>query len=315
MTDYDVIICVGWKDVIIVKKTIKYIRKNLQANKIYLIVSNNDKKHFDDNYCAQNYLVVIDEDKLVNGLTFKTVTKLLNERSPLWGTGWYFQQFLKIGFALSEYAKDYYLIWDADTLPLTQIPFEKDGKLLYTMKREYHKPYFEVTERLWGLKKQNDFSFIAEHMIIKTQIMRELIEVISPRAADDCNWVKLIIGAMNVNDPNAFSEFETYGTYVTQHYPNLYMGRNLNSWRNAGYVFGRNIRQKDIELLSIDFDIVSLEAWGGRFFPNNCIAKIQETIIKMKRYIYMKKHGIALYGSLVSKIVNIVCRRDKLVKL
>lgn len=313
MLRYDVIICVGWKDVFVVKKTIEYVRKNLQADVIYLILNREDMCFFDVEYCSRKNIVVIDEDKLINGVTLKAVAEALSGKKSSFSTGWYFQQFLKIGFSLSPYAKEYYLIWDADTLPLSHIPFEKNGKLLYTMKKEYHKPYFDVIESLWGLKKQNDFSFIAEHMIIKTSIMKELISAIQPKNSND--WITCITKALPPDEQNCFSEFESYGTYVNHYYPELYLGRTLNSWRNAGFVFGRNIRHKDIELLSIDFDLISLEAWCGKFFPTNLYGKMQEIFVKIRHYHYLKKHGLSLQESIARKIVNLFHKHDKLVKL
>ena len=312
MIHYDVIICVSWNDVFVVKKTIKYIRINLCANTIYLIMNKENKRYFSDKYCIEKNIIIIDEDQLVRNMTFQCIDNYFKQKKLQIKTGWYFQQFLKMGFALSPYAKDYYLIWDADTLPLTQIPFQKNNKLLYTMKKEFHKPYFEVIERLWGLKKENDFSFIAEHMIIETLIMKEMINSISKRNSE---WFKSIIDNLPLNELNSYSEFESYGTYVTHYYPSLYIGRTLNTWRNAGAIFGRNISDKEIKLLALDFDIISLETWCGRFFPANLMMKIQEGWIKLKHYNYMRHHGIKSSKSLARHIMNFLHGNTKIIKM
>lgn len=54
---------------------------------------------------------LLDENKLVDGLDFASVRKGVKEHLGLNLTGWYFQQFLKMAFALTEYAKDEYLVW------------------------------------------------------------------------------------------------------------------------------------------------------------------------------------------------------------
>lgn len=313
--NYDIIICVGWKDVIAVKKTVKYIRKNLSPSTIYLIMNEEDKKQFGIEYCHANGIVTIDEDKLVEGMTFKSVETYLHLNHPLLGTGWYFQQFLKIGFAFSSYAKDYYLIWDADTLPLSQISFEEKGQLMFTMKNEYHKPYFETIRRLWNLEKLSDKSFISEHMFIKSDIMKEMIYNMQKGNDGKQEWFYHIIDALEPEEQNGFSEFESYGTYVTRYYPNLYKERTLNTWRNAGIVFGRNIKDRDIELLTLDFDIISLETWSGRFFPANLFAWLQEAYVKLQRYRYMKRNGIKLQGSLWEKVFKQITASKKVVKL
>ena len=75
---------------------------------------------------------LIDENELLPGLTFSTVADILMKYCPnkRLNVGWYFQQFLKLGFARSKYCKDYYLSWDADTLPLAPITFFEDEHLL-----------------------------------------------------------------------------------------------------------------------------------------------------------------------------------------
>lgn len=293
MINYDIVICVGWKDVLVVKTAIKYIRKNLCYNNIYLILNKEYFKYFPNKYCNLNKIKTIDENALIEGLTFKNVDEYLKIKDPKLSTGWYFQQFLKIGFAWSKYVDEYYLIWDADTLPLNNICFEYNHKLLFTMKNEYHKPYFDTIKRLWNIDKQIQKSFISEHMLIKSDIMNEMIDNICNHQ-NRLEWYKIIIDALPLHEPNAFSEFESYGTYVSAYYPNLYFGRTLNTWRNAGLIFGRNIKDKDIEALSVDLDIISLETWCGRIFPDNLFEWFQELRLKMNRYLYIKRNGLRL---------------------
>lgn len=42
-------------------------------------------------------------------------------------------------------------------------------------KTEYHKPYFDTLKKILNLDKSFNFSFICEHMIIKKDIMNEVI--------------------------------------------------------------------------------------------------------------------------------------------
>ena len=103
---------------------------------------------------------IIDEDKLVEGLTYGWLKQFLEERNVYLRIGWYFQQFLKMGFANSKYCNEYYLSWDSDTLPLSRITFFEEEHPIFTMKKEYHKPYFNTMYKLLGLKKTVGFSFI-----------------------------------------------------------------------------------------------------------------------------------------------------------
>ena len=74
-----------------------------------------------------------------------------------------------MAFSLSPYCKcDYYLSWDADTIPLRRLSFFRDEHPLFSQKQERHIPYFETLFNLLHLKPFNDFSFITEHMVFKS---------------------------------------------------------------------------------------------------------------------------------------------------
>ncbi len=290
MIDYDIIICVGWNDITVVKKTVKYVRKNLQGKKIYLIVNSFYFKYFPTSFLNECGVELIDEDTLIPDVSYKQNRSFIDENRPGFPPGWYFQQFLKMGFSQSKYARDYYLIWDADTLPLSKLEFEKEGRLLFTQKKEYHEEYFITMEKLLDLKKMKDYSFIAEHMFIKTDIMREIISKILGESSEP--WPYALLMKVRPEANSGFSEFETYGTYVSKFYPNLYDSRTLNTWRNAGYVFGRNISDKDIEALSIDLDIISLESWNGRLFPQKLFSHLTELYVKFLHFLYLRKNKV-----------------------
>lgn len=288
--NYDVVICVGWNDLTIVKKTVKYVRKNLDAKNIFFIVNSFYFSCFSSSFIEKYKITLIDEDLLIPEVSYKQNREFVEKNRPGFSSGWYFQQFLKMAFSQSEYASDYYLIWDADTLPLSKIKFEENGKLLFTAKKEYHEEYFITMNKLLGLKKIKSYSFIAEHMLIKTDIMKEIISKISGGLTEP--WPFTVLKTVRPEAKGGFSEFETYGTYVSHYYPELYSSRILNTWRKAGYVFGRNISDKDIEALSVDLDIISLECWNGRLFPQNISSRFSELYMKFLRFLYIKKNKV-----------------------
>ena len=296
MIDYDIIICVGWNDITIVKKTVKYLRRNLQGKNIYLIVNSFYFRYFASSFLKKYNVELIDEDLLLPGVSYIQNRSFIDENRPGFSSGWYFQQFLKMGFSQSKYARDYYLIWDADTLPLSKIEFEKKGRLLFTQKKEYHEEYDITMEKLLGLKKVKSYSFIAEHMLIKTDIMREIISKISIDSLRP--WPFTLLMKVRPEAKSGFSEFETYGTYTSVFYPDLYESRTLNTWRNAGYVFGRNISEKDIEALSVDLDLISLENWNGRLLPQKIFSRLSELYVKYLRYLYLRKNKLSVKDKL-----------------
>ena len=174
--------------------------------------------------------------------------------------GWYVQQFIKMEF--SRHTQDeYYLIWDSDTIPLKPVKFFDDTmKPFFDMKTEYHVPYFTTINRLFpDVHKVAKGSFISEHMLIKSAYMRELLDEIGS------DFQAAIINAIDVKDlsSSGFSEFETYGSYVTVRHPDSYTMREWHSLRcgKRFYADSSLIDEENRLWLSTKYDAISLEKW------------------------------------------------------
>lgn len=278
----DIVICLAKKDFRIVKKTVRYLKKYIQKDKdyIYLICPKSLSKCYCSYWKNKYNVVFIAEDTLLPGLSYKAVDDSLKAHFKIpYSTGWYYQQFLKMGFAISSYAKDQYLIWDSDLIPLRTIPFEADGKYLLACKTENHAPYFYTMNQLLGYGKSVDFSFIAEHMVIKTSIMKDLITTLNNCNVSGKVWYEKIINATSGVDDFAFSEFETYGTFCVHNYPDLFKIHELKTFREAGYLFGRGVTDGELESLEkIGYDTASFEYYHVPSFPRSLINKIERHI-------------------------------------
>lgn len=269
--EYDVIIPVAKRECTFVPRVIKYIRKNLIGAQIIYLLTDKKNIHYLDSCINGKDCVFVDEDKLIDGLTLEIIGSYLKAKGSYDKQGWFMQQFLKMGFALSPLCGDYYLSWDADTLPLSHIRFWNDGHPLFTKKKEYYPSYFKTIQRLLGLNKIEHYSFIAEHMLFKRTVMKDLVNKIGGSSVEGNNWMQKIINACdfeNKLEPQ-FSEFETYGTFCSYYYPELYKVRQLNTFRRAGLIKGRNISDKLLENLSFDLDIASFEFSDIPFFDVN----------------------------------------------
>ncbi len=175
--------------------------------------------------------------------------------------GWYYQQFLKMSFSgICE--GDYYMSWDMDTVPLrTLSPFDNDGKPFFDMKSEHNPGYFKTIENLLGLEKKTEGSFISEHMVFAKDYMKELIEAIESSTAGGQTYWERVIGLID-DDYLAlgFSEFETYGTFVTEKHPNAYERRSFASFRRGSwFVNERDIDKDDMAWLALDYDAITFE--------------------------------------------------------
>ncbi len=175
--------------------------------------------------------------------------------------GWYYQQFLKMSFC--EICEgDHYVSWDMDTVPLRPLSFfDREGRPAFDLKREHNPGYFATIRNLLGLEKNIEGSFISEHMIFDKQYMKELIDRIGSSAIEGNNYMEKVINAI---EPDyialGFSEFETYGTYVTENHPDAYSYRRFESFRRGSwFVKNADLNEDDIAWLSGDFDAISFE--------------------------------------------------------
>lgn len=273
---FDIIIPCSKRDAGFLPRVVEYIRKNIsEAGVIYVITAralfDNVRKHLGD-----DVVTLVDENEMIENFTFSRVKELLTKKKWYVRQGWYFQQLLKMGFSQTDMAGEYYLSWDADTLPLSKLSFMDNGHPLFTVKKEYHPAYFETMEKLFvGGCKKFSYSFICEHMLFKSSVMRELIsEIAQNDRIEGSDWMEKIINACEFSQTDIykepyFSEFETYGTYAMLRYPELYHTRQLNTFRGAGYIRGRSISDKMLEELSLDLDIASFEYGATPPFPYN----------------------------------------------
>lgn len=207
----------------------------------------------------------INEKSLIDVDRIKKLIEKRNQKA-IKRSGWYIQQFLKMQYC--KLCKDkYYLIWDCDTIPIKTVSmFNNDRKPYFDVKEEYHKPYFITMEKLLPeLGKKFNYSFISEHMLIRTKIMKNLIN----RIENNINiygdkWYEKIINSINTDDlPNSgFSEFETYGTFANVHYNDSYKIRKWKSLRGGKYYYNPKFFSfEDGQNISDKFDAISFENW------------------------------------------------------
>lgn len=282
----DIVICVSLKDCFIVKTTISQIYQNIEASNIYIITDHRNFFFFPKRFRRRYNITLLDEEKIIPN---KKDLEIIAQKhfTCTYRFGWYYQQFLKMGFAQSSYASDFYLIWDSDTIPLNKLSFLEQGKMVFTPKTEYHEAYFETIHAIFGYHKETSYSFIAEHMIIAVPVMQELIKKIQDSKVEGNSWPAKIINATPPNDPNGFSEFETYGTYCHHHYSDKFILRELRTFREAGNIYSRSISKQALRELSKEYDTISLESWNTprkyRYRLQNNIEKYIIDIIRLLR--------------------------------
>lgn len=256
---YNVVMAIKAADWKIAKRNLEYIRKYLEPKQIVIISSAKMRELIE----PEDEVVFLDEDKLCQGLSFDSIrTFFAGKQMGLSLTGWYLQQFLKLAYAF-VCRDEYYLVWDADTVPLHKISMieQKTGTPYFDMKPEYIREYFNTIYDLTGMKKVEPESFIAEHMLFCTRIVRQMIMYIeqNPFVYGRKFFEKILNAADYSSNVFAFSEFELYGTFCQYVYPGMYKKRHLRSMRCGKMFLGDAPRREVLEWAARKKDVISFE--------------------------------------------------------
>ena len=178
-------------------------------------------------------------------------------------SGWYLQQFIKMMYAfICE--DEYYLVWDSDTFPLRKVCMMDGTKPIFHMKNEYYSSYFDTMSRIIpNLGKLEKRSFIAEHMLISTDIMKKLIcEIEMNDNLDGKRFYQKILSAIDKSmlSHSGFSEFETYGNYCEMRFPDLYEKRDWMSLREGSkYFLLSNFNKSEEKWIAKEYMAISFE--------------------------------------------------------
>lgn len=248
---YDALLCVAEHHNAIAVKAIRSLRLFTRCSNILVITSAGNLPVLEQRL---NGLVAgitfLDEDRLIPEIKLATIQGILQQKAgaPRRG-GWYFQQFLKMQACTFAGIAEHYLIWDSDTILLRELEFfDEQGRVLVTPTKRHNKPYFQTLKRLLDLEKRTDYSFVAEHLMVRTAYMRELLERIEECATDRQSWTEAILDAVTpAHLPTiGFSEYETYGTYVAARYPDSFTTRELKGTRKGAAAFGMDPDAHDL---------------------------------------------------------------------
>ena len=268
--NYDAIIMVTPEKLPLLKISYAYLRENLGARNIYLIANKTLEKDILNLWKGE--MLFLDEESIMSGLSIDSIRNILLEKcGDDHRAGWFYQQFLKMAY--SAICKDeYYLLWDADTIPLHVIDYFGNGKNpCFILKREYYKEYFDTIGRLFQQKVGRlnpEISYIAENMMIHRDYMQEVLaEIMSNESLRGDTFYEKILDAISpeVVSYTGFSEFETYGNYMDTLHPGIYTHKRLRTQRLGSFLFGISPDQEQLEWAAKDYDIISFEEHGKQW--------------------------------------------------
>ena len=299
---YDLVIPVNINDTKNVLGQIDLFKRYLNFDDIIIITPNIPEYVY-----GNKDVIFIREDLLVPK---ENLIEIMNNRGieETKRIGWYEQQFLKMSYS-RICKKKYYLLWDSDTIPIKRIKMFEDGIPIFDIQKEQYLPYFLTLERLIPDLHFSKFSYITEHMIIKTEYMKILLDTIENNfnIPGKMFWEKILISIDKEEIlKSGFSEFETYGTFVDTKFPNNYKHRMWSSKRDATRFFGNinNVCQQDFNWLSKDYNAITFEKWD-QFEKQNLVLVTNKNLQKLSRpkrfFKYFKRikkkyRGIEKYG-------------------
>ncbi|MEA9604647.1 DUF6492 family protein [Polynucleobacter sp. JS-JIR-II-c23] len=217
------------------------------------------------------------ESRFVGNLKEKIAQTLTPENQDR--VGWYLQQFVKISAVLKHDDRDVVLIWDADTVPLKKLEFiNSNGQFSYYKGDECRKSYFDFIERALGLKRTQNFSFIAQSLILKVSWARELTNALAQSA--QLPWIDAVLSFLDKAEPAGFAEFETLGTWIWNHHNDEIMISGRPWYRNGLSLVGNPLKlsQSVWNGLSKSYDFISFEGWDMKAGIRNGIRRAYRRI-------------------------------------
>lgn len=260
---YDVVMPVLKRDWPAAERGLPYVLQNLPLRRLVVLSAPDILPLLP----KDERIVLVDENTLWPGLTLAAVKEAIYRRIYTdKRAGWYFQQFLKLAYArICEGPA--YISWDADTIPLRPIPYQNAaGQYLFTLKEELHAPYFDTIRALFGLEKQCPESFIAENMIFDTALVRGMLaEIEANETLEGGPFWERIINAIAREQlaGSAFSEFETFGSYVTARHPGRYATRRLATLRSGKNILGKTPSPAMLAWAGESYDTLSIEKFNA----------------------------------------------------
>ena len=170
---------------------------------------------------------IINEDELISFDEFKkifiTLSKNISYKDEFEKRlAWYYQQILKISFALNftQMKNENLIIWDADTVILKKIEFFKDKKSIkYGNFFEFHKAYYISNEKILKVLPRYYISFLNQFISIsKTEsdfLIKNFLNF-DPMKKDFAHKIsELILSSIfekhQIYNGSLFSEYELIG--------------------------------------------------------------------------------------------------------
>jgi hypothetical protein len=211
--EIDVIIPVTGKDMRVLPLCLEGIKTCVRhpVKNIYIVAPPQDEII---SFCKTNGLTYVNEAS-VFGFSPKELDLQITSDDGIKEdrSGWLFQQLIKLSGAIGTCRN--YLCIDADHVLLQPHTFiDRRGTPVFYMNYDKHQPYYAILRKLTGAVKPAKLSYVAHKMIMN----KEQVALLHNRIREHCrqDWLKAIVANYDRTQISGFSEFETYGHFVTE---------------------------------------------------------------------------------------------------
>jgi hypothetical protein len=292
----DYLLPVAEKELDIAKIVISSLTKFDKESRITVVTKSELLKEF-----FGDRIRAIDEDKLIEGLSYETVkdiiSRIINQSDR---AGWYFQQFIKMGYSMV--ADSNYVVWDADTVMLNKIDFlDNEKQILYFNNTKEHLAYLSTINKLLpDIEPLKNISFVTEKMMIDRSLMMEIIQSIEARFGKP--FYQSVLENIAIPDikGSGFSEFATYANYAFFHHPNDYKLLKSNHFRSGTVFFGELPTLDDLRPVSNYYNSIGFEKWHKRIKINKRLSVFLIDLFGFKIYtIFVRK-----FNGIIQKFTN-----------
>ncbi len=221
------------KDLVVLPYCIRSLRQYLlpRASDIFVVGSGDLERILEAKKLGTKF---INQNELVTGLNFEKMPKIVIDGEDR--SGWYFQQFLKLG--ISFYIDDEcYAVFDADNVLVRRVKLISEKGYVFYVTKQYHRPYFDTCKKIIGNtgSRKANFSFISDFMVFDSAAVRKMCDIITKKTGKR-NWFEGILSSIDRKEISSFSEFETYGNFYTSYYSNFSLIEYKNKILSPGYV-------------------------------------------------------------------------------
>lgn len=250
MQNYDIVIVSHEKDFNNIKHIVGHCDKNLKFDSIHLIVS--DRVPYKDMGLLETLT------KRPIHLHLETSVLTIDKSRLKHRPEWIYQMMLKIFQNVTT--NDNFLVIESDCIILKDLKFFNGDRTIFYLGRDhYHQQYYNFNQKLLGIGREYDHSFISEFMMYDKKIVKQLLSKTNCKTVGD--FLELIYEY--VDSKSYPSDYDLYGNFYYSNYPEKFETKVLNfdmSGKSGNYWSDEEIKQL-IQTHS-DKDAISFHCWG-----------------------------------------------------